>query len=55
MLGVSYSNVPLMMLSDRLPYETAAHGRRYCPRHQPEAIANARATKLNEQAFQGEG
>jgi hypothetical protein len=32
-LGVSYSNVPLMMMSDRLPYETAANGRRYVRQH----------------------
>lgn len=43
--GVSYSNVPLMMLSDRLPYETAANGRRYMRRHQLEVIANARDTR----------
>ena len=44
-LGVSYSNVPLMMLSDRLPFETAANGRRYVRRHQLQVIANARETK----------
>ena len=33
-----------MILSDRLPYATAANGRRYVRRHQLEVIANARDT-----------
>jgi len=49
-LGVSYSNVPLMMMAGRLPYETAANGRRYLRRHQLEVIANARETRLLEEA-----
>ena len=51
MLGVSKSNVPLMMLSDRLPYETAPNGRRYVRRHQLEVIANAREIRLTEEAL----
>ena len=53
-LGVSRSNVPLMMLSGRLPYETAANGRRYVLRHQVEVIANAREVRLTEEALQAE-
>ena len=41
-LRVSVSNLPLMMLCGRLPYETAANGWRYVRRHQLEVIANAR-------------
>ena len=51
MLHVSISNVPLMMLAGRLPYETAANGRRYVRRHQLEVIANARETRLIEEAL----
>ena len=50
-LGVSQSTVPLIMLSDRLPYETAPNGRRYVRRHQVEVIANARHTRLIEEAL----
>ena len=39
-----------MMRSDRLPYETAANGRRYVRRHQLEVIANARDTRVTEEA-----
>ena len=53
-LGVSRSNVPLMMLSDRLSYETAANGRRYVRRHQLEVIANARETRLLDEALHRE-
>ena len=52
-LGVSCSNVPLMMLSDRLPYETAVNGRRYVRRHQLEVIANARETRQTEDVMGG--
>ena len=51
MLRVSYTNVPQMMLSGRLPYETAANGRRYVRRHQLEVIANARETRLIEETL----
>ena len=50
MLGGSYSNVPPMMLSDRLPYETAANGRRYVHQHQLEMIASARQARPTEDA-----
>jgi hypothetical protein len=50
-LGVSYSNVPLMMLSDRLPYETAANGRRYLRRAELEVIAHAIEFRLFEEAM----
>ena len=53
-LGVSKSTVPLMMLSDRLPYETAPNGRRYVRRQQLEVIANARETRLIEEAVEGD-
>jgi len=43
------------MLSDRLPYATAANGRRYVRRHQLEVIANARDSRLTEEAFRGHG
>ena len=54
-LGVSRSNVPLMMVSGRLPYETAANGRRYVRRQQLEVIANARETKQLEEALARDG
>lgn len=49
-LGMSTSNVQLMMLEDRLPYQIAANGRRYVRRPQLEVIANARETRLTEKA-----
>ena len=44
-----------MMLSDRLPYETAANGRRNVRRHKLEAIANAPDGRLAEEALRGGG
>ena len=52
-LGVSCSNVPLMMLSDRTAYEPAANGRRYVRRHQLEVMANARRTRSIDGTAQG--
>ena len=54
-LGVTGSAVRQMMLSDRLPYETAANGRRYVRRHQLEVIANTRDSRLTEGALRGVG
>ena len=36
------------MLSDRLPYEAAANGRRYVRRHQLEVIATAETRLIDE-------
>ena len=52
-LHCSRSNVAQMMLSGRLPYETAANGRRYVRRHQLDVIANARETRLIEGRVSG--
>jgi len=54
-LGVSKSTVPQMMMSGRLPYETAPNGRRYVRRHQLEVIANARDSRLTEEALRRDG
>ena len=43
-----------MMLSDRLPYETTANGRRYVRRHQLEVIPNAREIRLAEEAIRND-
>ncbi len=42
-----------MMLADRLPYVTAANGRRYVRRHQLDVIANVREARAIEEAVGG--
>jgi excisionase family DNA binding protein len=47
-LGITGAAVRRMMLEDRLPYATAANGRRYIRRHQLEVIANVRESRAQE-------